>query len=189
MLPLGPVFDDVQPLLLQASVLRSAKASIEACEGQFPFPYQRDQTALLVAASGEFNTEVNANLVKLSRMLWEGLGFGWATVGFHKSAWPPISVSLEHICRLGFRRIVVFPCVLFSNNSLHKVSILKDALQSLHPNVTAVLTPLLDAHPILRQTQVEKGAGLRNCFQCSYRAPHDHDGIPHTVDTPGHHHP
>jgi sirohydrochlorin cobaltochelatase len=188
-LPLGPVFNDAQPLLLQASVLRAAKACIESCEGQFPASYQRDQSALLVAASGAYNPEVNANLVKLSRMLWEGLGFGWATVGFAGSTWPPIFVSLEHIYRLDFRHIVVFPCVFSTDNQFHGVSTLMDALQSAHLDVTVVLALTLGAHLVPRQTQMEKGAGLCNCFQCNYRSSHNHARTPHAVNTPGHHHP
>jgi sirohydrochlorin cobaltochelatase len=188
MLPLGPTFDDVQPLLLQASVLRAAKACIESGEGQFPSPHQRNHAALLVAAPGDFNPEVNANLVKLSRMLWEGLGFGWATVGFTDSTWPLISVSLEHIYRLGFRHIVVFPWTLVAADQHYFTANLMKVLQSAHPDVHVVLAKHLDAHSIPPQAEVANGASLRNCFQCSYRAPHSHDGIPHTVDTPGHHH-
>lgn len=188
MLPLGPVSDDLQPLFLEASLLRAAKACIEACEEQFTSPYQRDQTALLVAASGEFNPDVNANLAKLSRMLWEGLGFGWATIGFTGSTWPPILVGLKHMRLLGFRRIIVFPCPLFPDNQIYSAA-LRDALHWEHSDVTVVLARALDTYSVTPQAEVEKGIGLHNCFQCSYRSAHTHDATPPAANPPKHHHP
>ena len=41
-------------------------------------PWDRRDTLLLVVGRGSSDPDANADVQKLTRLLWEGLGFGWA---------------------------------------------------------------------------------------------------------------
>ena len=41
----------------------------------------RAETLLVVVGRGTNDPDANSNIAKIARMLWEGMGFGWAEVG------------------------------------------------------------------------------------------------------------
>ncbi len=55
------------------------------------------------------------------RMLWEGMGFGWAEMAYSGVTFPLVAPALEHATRLGFRRIVVFPYFLFTGVLVNRI--------------------------------------------------------------------
>ena len=74
----------------------------------------REKTLLAVIGRGSSDPDANSNVTKVTRMLWEGLGLGWAETAYSGVTFPLVEPGLEHASRLGYRRIIVFPYFLFT---------------------------------------------------------------------------
>jgi len=73
----------IEPKLLRAAADRIAEAEAEAAQA-----VPRGDTLLLVVGRGTNDPDANSNIAKLARMLWEGMGFGWAEAAFSGVAHP-----------------------------------------------------------------------------------------------------
>ena len=99
---------------IDPKLLRAARDRIEAALASALAAVPREDTLLAVIGRGTSDPDANGNVAKVARMLWEGMGFGWAEVGYSGVAHPRVDALLERAARLGFRRIVVFPYFLFT---------------------------------------------------------------------------
>lgn len=179
----------VHPNLLQV-----ARERIESVETEFGSVYDRRDTLLVVIGRGSSDPDANSNISKITRILWEGMGFGWAETAYTAVAAPLMDDALERAHRLGFPRMVVFPYLLFTGRLVDQVRAAVAAYQERHPEVRAVVAPYLNAHPLVaatfleRLTEAERGEARMNCQFCSYRVPivgrEDWRGAPQTA----HHH-
>jgi sirohydrochlorin cobaltochelatase len=179
----------VHPNLLQV-----ARERIESVETEFGSAYDRRDTLLVVIGRGSSDPDANSNISKITRILWEGMGFGWAETAYTAVAAPLMDDALERAHRLGFPRMVVFPYLLFTGRLVDQVRAAVAAYQERHPEVRAVVAPYLNAHPLVaatfleRLTEAERGEARMNCQFCSYRVPivgrEDWRGAPQTA----HHH-
>jgi len=162
----------IHPNLLQVAYERIA--SVEAQCGP---DYARQETLLMVIGRGGSDPDANANISKITRMLWEGMGFGWAETAYTAVAAPLMAEALERTHRLGFQRLIVFPYLLFTGRLVEQVSATVAAYQSRHPDVQAVVAPYLNAHPLVvatfleRLIEAEHGEARMNCQFCAYRTP------------------
>ena len=52
-------------------------------------------TLLAVIGRGTSDPDANANVAKVARMLWEGMGFGWAEIGYSGVTDPRVDATLE----------------------------------------------------------------------------------------------
>ncbi|HLT01457.1 MAG TPA: sirohydrochlorin chelatase, partial [Geminicoccaceae bacterium] len=98
---------------IDPKLLAAARDRIEAALAPLD-ARPREETLLAVIGRGTSDPDANGNVAKVARMLWEGMGFGWAEVGYSGVAHPRVDALLERAARLGFRRIVVFPYFLFT---------------------------------------------------------------------------
>ena len=162
----------IHPHLLQV-----ARERIEASEAAFGFDYERRDTLLLVIGRGSSDPDANSNISKITRMLWEGMGFGWAETAYTAVAAPLMADALERTHRLGLQRVIVFPYLLFTGRLVEQVQAAVADYQRQHPDVQAVVAPYLNAHPLVVATFVERlaeaeaGAAQMNCQFCPYRTP------------------
>ena len=181
------------------NLLHVARERIESAELEFGPDYDRRDTLLLVIGRGGSDPDANSNVSKITRMLWEGMGFGWAETAYTAVAAPLMADALERTHRLGFQRLVVFPYLLFTGRLVKQVRATVATHQERHPEVPAVVAPYLNAHPLVvktfleRLTEAEAGEARMNCQFCPYRTPivgredwqgmpqtgHDHDGHDH----------
>ncbi len=135
----------------------------------------RSETLLAVVGRGASDPDANANAAKVTRMLWEGMGFGWAETCYSGVTFPLVEPGLEHAVRLGFRRIVVFPYFLFTGRLVKRIYEHTDIVAARHPEVEFVKAPYLNDHPLVletfadRVTEILEGANLMNCQLCKYR--------------------
>ena len=186
---------------IHPNLLRVARERIESGEAEFGPNYDRSDTLLVVIGRGCSDPDANSNICKIARMLWEGMGFGWAETAYTAVAAPLMADALERTHRLGFRRLVVFPYLLFAGRLVEQVRATVAAHGERHPDVRAVVAPYLNAHPLVVETflerlhEAERGEARMNCQFCSYRPPivgredwrgapqaahhHDHDGHDH----------
>jgi sirohydrochlorin cobaltochelatase len=135
----------------------------------------RGESLLLVVGRGTNDPDANSNIAKLARMLWEGMGFGWAEAAFSGVAHPRVGPALERAARLGFRRIVVFPYFLFTGVLVRRIYAETDRVAPLFPEIEFAKAPYLRDHPLVVETFLERigeadaGDPKMNCQFCKYR--------------------
>ncbi len=157
-------------------------------------PGDRSDALLVVVGRGTNDPDANSNISKIARMLWEGLGFGWAEVAYSGVAQPRVDAALDRAARLGFRRIVVFPYFLFTGILVKRIYAATDEAALRHNDIEFVKAGYLRDHPLLldafveRVGEIAKGNPAMNCQLCKYRAQivgYEHDaGAPQQA----HHH-
>ena len=134
-----------------------------------------DETCLVVVGRGTSDSDANGNVAKVARMLWEGIGFAHAEIGYSGVAHPRTEVALERAARLGFRRIVVFPYFLFTGILVRRIYEAVEMVAARHPEIEFVKAHYLDDHPLVVETFVERIRGIgagdvnMNCSLCKYR--------------------
>ena len=118
----GIRIDYGRDLGIDPKLLAAARERIEAALAAAGTARSRARDTLLaVIGRGTSDPDANGNVAKVARMLWEGMGFGWAEVGYSGVAHPRVDALLERAARLGFRRIVVFPYFLFTGVLVRRI--------------------------------------------------------------------
>jgi sirohydrochlorin cobaltochelatase len=160
---------------IEPKLLGAARDRIEAALATGDVELPRAQTLLAVVGRGTSDPDANGNVAKVARMLWEGMGFGWAEVGYSGLAYPRADALLERAARLGFRRIVVFPYFLFTGVLVRRIYAQTDELAMRHPGIEFIKAGYLSDHPLVLDTFVERIEGIAegdvnmNCLLCRYR--------------------
>src|SRR5579883_2989964 len=160
----------IEPKLLRAAADRIAEAEhgARAC-------VERSDTLLLVVGRGTHDPDANSNIAKVARMLWEGMGFGWAEAAFSGVATPLVAPALRQVVRFGFRRIIVFPYFLFTGVLVKRIYAATDAVAAEHPMIDFIKAPYLRDHPLVldcfaeRAGEIVDGEPAMNCQLCKYR--------------------
>jgi sirohydrochlorin cobaltochelatase len=133
------------------------------------------ETLLVVVGRGASDPDANSNVSKVTRLLWEGFGFGWAETAYSGVTFPLVEPGLEHAARLGYRRIVVFPYFLFTGILVDRIYDATDAVAARHPEIEFIKAPYLNDHPQVIATfqerieQILTGDIAMNCQMCKYR--------------------
>jgi sirohydrochlorin cobaltochelatase len=157
----------IDPKLLQAAAARIAAAADPAIA--------RAETLLIVVGRGTNDPDANSNISKLARMLWEGMGFGWAEVSFSGVAQPRVEAALTRAARLGFRRIIVFPYFLFTGVLVKRIYEQTETVARLFPETEFVKALYLRDHPDVigafgdRIGEAREVQPTMNCQLCKYR--------------------
>ena len=163
----------VDPKMIAAAGDRVMDAVRAADAEHGPVPL--DETCLVVIGRGASDPDANANVARIARMLWEGLGFGWCETGYSGVTFPLVEPCLQRASRLGFRRIVVFPYFLFSGILIDRIRGFTDQVAAAHPDIRFVSAGYLDTHPKVLETFAERVTEQLgevpppNCAMCKYR--------------------
>ena len=159
----------IDPKLLRAAAERIAAAMPE------PAAIPQSDTLLIVVGRGTNDPDANSNISKLARILWEGMGFGWAEVAFSGVAHPRVDAALARAARLGFPRIIVFPYFLFTGVLVKRIYAQTDAAAHLFPEIEFIKALYLRDHPGVldafsdRVEEVRDGQPAMNCQLCKFR--------------------
>jgi sirohydrochlorin cobaltochelatase len=162
-------------LAIEAKLLQAAAERIEDAERGARGSVPRDETLLVVVGRGTNDADANSNIAKVARMLWEGMGFGWAEIAFSGVAHPRVDAALERAARLGFRRVVVFPYFLFTGILVKRIYAQTDEAAARFPEIEFLKAPYLRDHPLVLDTfaervaELETGSPAMNCQLCKYR--------------------
>lgn len=162
---------------IDARLLQAARARIEAAldAANGSEKIAREDTLLMVVGRGTNDPDANSNVAKVTRMLWEGMGFGWAETSYSGVAFPLVDAGLDHAARLGYKRIVVFPYFLFTGILVRRIYDWTDAAQDRFPNINFIKAGYLNDHSLLIETfadrvrQALEGDNAMNCQLCKYR--------------------
>lgn len=162
-------------LALEPKLIAAAGARIAEAEQKSPHKIAREDSLLLVVGRGTNDPDANGNIAKLARMLWEGLGYGWAEVAYSGVTEPRVGAAIDRAAKLGFKRIVVFPYFLFTGVLVKRVYGAADEAQARHPGIEILKAGYLNDHPLVietlveRLTETESGMNVMNCRLCKYR--------------------
>jgi sirohydrochlorin cobaltochelatase len=135
----------------------------------------RHETLLMVVGRGSSDPDANSNVSKVARMLWEGMGFGWAETAYSGVTFPLVEPGLEHAARLGYKRIVVFPYFLFTGVLVKRIYSAADEVAAKHPDIEIIKAGYLNDHKLVldtldeRVSEIVEGRALMNCQMCKYR--------------------
>jgi sirohydrochlorin cobaltochelatase len=156
-------------------LLRAAGDRIQEAIDAAPRQVAREKTLLVVVGRGASDPDANSNVAKVMRLLWEGMGFGWAEVAYSGVTFPLVGPALEHVTRLGYERVIVFPYFLFTGVLVKRIYDAVDDAAGAHPEVEFLKAPYLNDHDLVVDTFVDRlqemlvGQNLMNCAMCKYR--------------------
>jgi len=173
--PLGP-----HPALLD---LLAARISAVARD---PAP------AVLVVGRGTSDPDANAEVVKTTRLLWEGRSYPFAETAFVSLTPPSVAEGLERCRLLGARQIVVARYFLFPGVLPDRVASQASDFAAAHPGLDVRCTDVLgDCDEIAalvyeRYHEALAGDIRMNCDMCVYRIAMP--GFEHRVGEPQHPH-
>lgn len=132
-------------------------------------------TCLVVIGRGASDPDANGNVSKIARMVQEGMGFGWCEVGYSGVTFPLVEPCLQHVARLPYKRVIVFPYFLFSGILIDRIYGFTDRVAAEHPGIQFVKAPYLGDHPKVLETFAERiteqvgEVPPPNCAMCKYR--------------------
>ncbi len=179
---------------VNAKMLRAARDRIAEAESAFGPDYCREDTLLVVVGRGASDSDANSNIAKITRMIWEGMGFGWAETCYSGVTRPLVPEALERAHGLGYGNVIVFPYFLFTGRLVDRIYGAANDFQINRPDTRVVNAPYLNDHPQVLEALEEKlreteaGDGRMNCQLCQYRE--QIIGFEQRVGAPqvGHHH-
>ena len=160
---------------IDTRMLQAARDRVEAALAAAGDGVPRHDTCLVVVGRGASDPDANANVAKVTRLLWEGMGFGWAQTAYSGVTFPLVGPALEAVSRLGFRRIVVFPYFLFTGVLVERIYRYAEEAAASHPDLEIVKAGYLGHHPRVIDTMLDRigeivdGTGNMNCQMCKYR--------------------
>lgn len=134
-----------------------------------------EETLLVVVGRGASDPDANSDIAKVCRLLWEGIGFGWAEVAYSGVTFPLVEPALQHAAKLGYKRIIVFPYFLFTGILVRRIHHYVDQVAAQHPDIEFIKAPYLNDHPLVldafadRVREALEGANNMNCQMCKYR--------------------
>jgi sirohydrochlorin cobaltochelatase len=171
----GIRIDYGKELGIDPKMIRAAGDRIEEALRSAPGEIGRHETLLVVVGRGASDPDANSNVAKVTRLLWEGFGFGWAETAYSGVTFPLVEPALEHAARLNYRRVIVFPYFLFTGILVQRIYDATDAVARRYPGIQFVKAPYLNDHPDVIATFMERidqitgGETAMNCQMCKYR--------------------
>lgn len=160
---------------IDPKMMRAAGDRIQEAIDSAPVGVAIHETLLVVVGRGASDPDANSNVSKVTRILWEGFGFGWAETAYSGVTFPLVEPALEHAAKLGYKRIIVFPYFLFTGILVQRIYDATDEVAARYPNIEFIKAPYLNDHPAVIDTfeerieQILTGDIAMNCQMCKYR--------------------
>ena len=134
----------LHPAMIEAFQTRIYQSMALDCQQP---PANIHDTMLVVVGRGTSDTLANAEAAKLTRIVNENMGFGWADTVYSGVTYPSVGVGLERLIKLGFKKIVVAPYFLFTGRLIKRIYAYVDKIAEQHPQIEFIKTPYLNDHP------------------------------------------
>ena len=162
---------DPKMIAAAADRIEEAVAKANADHGALPL----HETCLVVIGRGASDPDANANVSKVARLLQEGMGFGWAEVGYSGVTFPLVEPCLDHVAKLGYKRVIVFPYFLFAGVLIDRIYGFTDEASAKYDDIDFIKAGYLNDHPKVIETFAERvleqtgNTPVPNCGICAYR--------------------
>ena len=133
------------------------------------------QTAVILVGRGSSDPDSNSEVFKLSRLLWEGRDYGWVEVAFQTVTRPQVASVIDRCVRLGARRVVVVPYLLFTGFVRNDIEQQVMAVREHYAGVEVLLARHLANHAGVidaiaqRYQDMRDGTATMTCDICKYR--------------------
>ncbi len=163
----------VDPKMIAAAGARIQNALDTANADLGPLP--NEDVCLVVIGRGASDPDANGNVAKIARMLHEGLGTGWVETGYSGVTFPLVEPCLQHVAKLGYKRVVVFPYFLFTGILIDRIYGFTDQVAAENPEIQFVKAGYLNDHEKVLETFAERiteqlsATPPPNCGICQYR--------------------
>ena len=160
---------------IDPKMMRAAADRVQQALDSAGNTVMKHETLLVVVGRGASDPDANSNVSKVTRLLWEGFGFGWAETAYSGVTFPLVAPGLEHAAKLGYRRIIVFPYFLFTGILVDRIYDATDEVAARHPEIEFIKAPYLNDHGKVIDTFIERveqiltGDNAMNCGMCKYR--------------------
>ncbi|MFI9582953.1 sirohydrochlorin chelatase [Streptomyces sp. NPDC052236] len=191
-----------RPLGPHPGLLRVLERRLDEALGSSADRADRADVTVLLVGRGSTDPDANSEVLKASRLLWEGRGYAGVETAFVSLAAPDVPSGLDRCVRLGARRIVVLPYFLFTGILPDRVVLQTQEWAQAHPEVEVVSAEVIGPAEELLDLVMERyreavAGGVRmNCDSCVYRIAlpgfEDKVGLPQQPhfhpDDDGHHH-
>ncbi|OED42672.1 cobalamin biosynthesis protein CbiX [Flavobacteriaceae bacterium (ex Bugula neritina AB1)] len=134
----------------------------------------RKETCLVVVGRGTTDPDANSDVCKLTSMLWEGMGFGFATTTYSGTAYPKVDESLRMVEKLGFKRTIVIPFFFFTGVLLERIYNWVEDMNAASDKEYIYTAPFGTDELLLkafdeRLEEAKTGTAYMNCQLCKYR--------------------
>ena len=103
-------------------------------------------TMLVVVGRGTSDAMANAEVAKLTRIVNENMGFGWADTVYSGVTYPSVGEGLERLVKLGFKKIIVAPYFLFTGRLIKRIYGYVERIEGMFPEIEFIKTPYLSDH-------------------------------------------
>jgi sirohydrochlorin cobaltochelatase len=126
------------PLSGHPRLLALLEARVDAAldsAGRGRTPGDRAATTVLLVGEGSPDPATNAELARTARLLWEGRGLAGVETAFVSVAAPDVPAGLDRCARLGARRIVLVPYVLFGAAAAGRARLQAEGWAEAHPGI------------------------------------------------------
>lgn len=163
------------PMDLHASLLDLCRRRIIEAESGSPKIVARKDTCLVIVGRGTSDPDANGDVAKLCRMMEEGMGFGASFLCFSGTAAPLVADGLTSAAKLGKKRIIVLPYLLFDGVLVKRIMAAADELASDYPDLEVLKAGYLGVDNAIVDVLLERarqgweGKGNMNCSLCKYR--------------------
>lgn len=133
------------------------------------------EAALLLVGRGSRDPDSNAEVCKLARLLYEGRDYAFVEVAYQTVTPPDVPRGIARCVRLGARRVVVLPYLLFTGFVQEDIRKRTQAAQVDYPDVELLVgTPLFPHTGLLaavaqRYHDLVEGTATMTCDLCKYR--------------------
>ncbi|MGD8189852.1 sirohydrochlorin chelatase [Brevibacillus ginsengisoli] len=162
------------------------------------------QTAVLLLGRGGSDPDANSDLYKISRLLWERLGYKLLEPAFIGVTDPLMAEGVDRLIKLGAKKVIILPYFLFTGILIKRLEKMMDDFRSAYPHCEFQLAGYLGLHKRLVTTLLDRieealqDKVRMNCDTCQYRMEagelighhhhHDHHhGEEHHACDHGHH--
>jgi sirohydrochlorin cobaltochelatase len=158
---------------ITAPLLQLAQLMVQEAAAQTT-AFPGEESCLLLVGRGTSDPDANADIAKLTRMLWEGMGFGFATTAYIGVTKPLLADVLPLLDKLPFKKIIVLPVFLFTGILLKRIYEQVAEFQQHSDKIYSCTAPF-GSHEWLLQAiderirEVEAGSPNMNCQLCKYR--------------------
>jgi len=137
-----------------------------------------EESLLVVVGRGSSDPDANSNVSKITRMIVEGIGLGWAETVFSGVTFPLVEACLKNVVRLGYKNIIIFPYFLFSGVLVTRIKRQSDLVAINNPHISFMHAKYLSSQSYVVDTFIERieeilnneNKNIMNCSTCKYRS-------------------